>query len=120
MSDRTDGKRAYIYLSRDDLHRLLGLPDDVRVVTLERKVDPPYVRVVIEGDSLPGDELWPGSGTSAAELAYRGVGEAPPLWHPIHGDGHMTPRLGWDKWKPGDPVEPFEAWTLKVEPGAPS
>ncbi len=98
----TVGKRVKITLSADNLHRLLGLPDDVRIVAVQRQEDPVRAFVVIEGDSLPSRAGWPG-GPDESELAYRGDVESPAVWHPIQGAGREGARVRWGDWRPGDP-----------------
>jgi hypothetical protein len=99
------GSRAKLVLTSNDLHRLLGLPADVRVVNVERSGDPVRADVIIEGDGLPAEGMWPG-GVSNAQMAYEGICDADMLWHPINGDGSEAPRLTWGGWRPGDARRP--------------
>ncbi len=96
------GRRAKIYLTPRQLHALLGLPDDVRVVAVLRDDDPVRSAVVLEGDSLPGAPPFPG-GPPETEMAYFGLTEAPPMWHPIHGWDDTMPSVRWGAWRPGVP-----------------
>lgn len=103
----TPGKRGKIVLSSQHVARLLGLPDDVRVVAMHVSPDPDLLYVRIEGDSLPDREIHEG-GPSGAVSAWAGWSEAPYIWHPVQGakDGKAA-KVWWGAWRPGDdrPVE---------------
>jgi hypothetical protein len=86
-------RRGKIAITVSQMHRLLGLPDDVRVVALRTMQDPDMVHVLVEGASLPAQDV---HGQDWAEVAYHGEGEAPYLWHPVAKLG-MT----WGGWVPG-------------------
>lgn len=73
-------RRGQYLFSVADLHGLLSLGDDVRVVGLRVSPDPDVLHVVVEG---PGVRPYPNMlGICAAESAARGDGAAPILVHP--------------------------------------
>jgi hypothetical protein len=86
-------RRGKIAITVRQMHRLLGLPDDVRIVTLRATHDPDLVHVMVEGASLPAQEV---HGTDYACMAYAGDAEAPFLWHPVAELG-----VTWGAWVPG-------------------
>ncbi len=102
-------RRAKFILPIEALGRLLGLPDDVRVVDLVVPGDPARLLVIVEGDGLPENPVWANSPVSQEALAAIGHGEAPILWHPASG---TTARVTWGSWRPG--VEPRPGTVLKV------
>ncbi len=95
-------RRVKVVLGFDEVRRLLGLPDGVRVVGLGARPDPDRVVVMLEGDALPDMPYWKGAPTPAM-LAAQGVAEAPVMWHPIiGGSGEPPPVVVWEGWTPGD------------------
>lgn len=92
------GRRAKFVFSSDSLHRLLGLPDTIRVVAVDVRNDPLRVDIRVEGDDLPAmDRADLGSFT---ELAYLDIQESPILLHPT-----MTHRVQYGDWTPGKPID---------------
>jgi hypothetical protein len=86
-------RRAKFAITSRQMHNLLGLPEDVRVVALHALHDPAAVHVVVEGEELPGQDV---HGRDYAELAFHGAVEAPFLWHPLALHG-----VTWGDWEPG-------------------
>lgn len=68
-------RRAKYILNRADMHAVLGLPDDVRVVTMYTFPDPEAVCVVVEGDGVEPH----GGQYEATVFAWKGLVEAPPV-----------------------------------------
>jgi hypothetical protein len=65
-------RRAKIPITVPQVHGLLGLPDDVRVVSLRAVQDPDMLFVVVEGDSLPEQDV---HGRDYGQMAYQGTVE---------------------------------------------
>ncbi len=51
-------RRRKIVLTRDDLHRALGLADDVQVLYVEARHDPFYLCVTVLADRYEPDAGW--------------------------------------------------------------
>jgi hypothetical protein len=49
---RDENRRAKVFLNRTDMHHLLALPDDLRVVSVHGSYDPPGVYFIVEGPAL--------------------------------------------------------------------
>lgn len=77
-------RRGKFVLDHNDLHRVLGLPDDVRVLYAYAEMAPGQIHVVVEGDSLPPNQK--------PQSWADGV-----LWHP-----GAQQRVKWGAWRPGD------------------
>ncbi len=108
------GRRVQIVLLPDDLRRLLGLPGNVRVVSVHVELGRPATHVVMEGEGLPELAAWiPGGlpSRSSAALAFEGLVEPPVVWHPIQGDraGRAT-QLRWGSWRLGDEQPAAATW----------
>ncbi len=63
--------RQKVVLTRDELHRLLGLPDDVAIVEMtghsfDGQGNPPSLHVVFEGSTLPDGWRLPAGTVRAA------------------------------------------------------
>jgi hypothetical protein len=73
--------RGKFVLDAGALHRLLGLPPEVRVVFAYAEPDPTAVHVVVEGEQLPSY----GMGELRRLLVAQGVGGGTPvLAHPVN------------------------------------
>ncbi len=74
-------ERGKYVLDAGALHRLLGLPKDVRVLYVYSQPDPSAVHVVVEGQQL----LSYGGGELRRMLVSAEIsGEAPVLLHPVN------------------------------------
>lgn len=77
-SSRTPWRAKYV-LTGQDLHALLGLDRDVRVVTTYSVADPDSIHIIVEGPATPPA----GMNREYAALAWRGLVEAPILPAPV-------------------------------------
>ncbi len=71
----TGSRRAKYVLNGADMHALLGLPGNVRVVSMYTNPDPDMVCVIIEGSGVEPH----GGMFDATHLAWQGLVEAPSI-----------------------------------------
>jgi hypothetical protein len=81
LAERSPGsRRAKYVLNGVDMHTLLGLPENVRVVSMYTNPDPDLVCVIIEGSGVEPH----GGMFDPTHLAWQGLVEAPPVaWQAV-------------------------------------
>ncbi len=94
-------RRAKFMFDRPTMHQALGLPDDVRIVSMHVTPDPDQLHVIVEGAGVPVGQARPWTdGDDYMGAAYRGELGTWTLPHPYH-----RLRVHFDGWKVGDPVD---------------